>query len=708
MHPRLSVVLVVHGEQAYIDECASSLLCDRSAPIELIAVDDASPDDAPELLDALAERDPRVRVEHLSERAGAGAARDLGLSLARGDHVWFAEPTDRWTAGAVTTVLERLAATQPDVLVVEHVRADRLGAERPGPQRGALRRAAEGDPGPLEQHAALARGAPRIWDKVLRRELLTEAGARFGSGRFCELAVTVPALLGASTIAALAWPAYVRRRPPNANRPVGRPLDAFDNWDAGFDRAPEAGRGIMVAAMLHHGLELIERAPAGDRRELFGRLSASYRRHTAAPADDRTARLVHAGRYSPFAAREAARRARRPLGRRLGRVRAQWRRSALDRHYRRELRRPIDPDLAVFAAYWYRGYSCNPRAIYEKARELVPGMRGVWVVKRDAVDSLPPGVDHVVAGTREYYEAIARARYLVNNVNFPNHLAKREGSVHVMTHHGTPLKRMGLDQRSAPVSGGRIDFAALARRCERWDFSVTANRFSTLAWERAFPFRYETLETGYPRNDVLAAASDDEVARARAELGIGPGQTAVLYAPTHREWQAAYEPPLDLAAVAEALGPGHVVLARLHYFYESDPRLRELHRSGRVRDVSSHPSVEQLCLAADVLVTDYSSIMFDYAVLDRPIVIHAPDWEIYRTLRGVYFDLPSEAPGVVTRNDGELVATLRSGDDDPVARAAFRTRFCSLEDGHAAERVVRRVWFGEPVPARDAAPAVLG
>jgi CDP-glycerol glycerophosphotransferase len=152
------------------------------------------------------------------------------------------------------------------------------------------------------------------------------------------------------------------------------------------------------------------------------------------------------------------------------------------------------------------------------------------------------------------------------------------------------------------------------------------------------------------------------------------------------------------------------VLARLHYLYGADPLLRKLHRAGRLRDVASHPSVEELCLAADALVTDYSSLMFDYAVLDRPIVIHAPDWEAYRTLRGTYFDLLAEPPGVVTRSESEVVEALRSGAAAGAEarrdRAAFRARFCALEDGHAAERVVRRVWLGSGEPVAPPVPTV--
>jgi CDP-glycerol glycerophosphotransferase len=409
---------------------------------------------------------------------------------------------------------------------------------------------------------------------------------------------------------------------------------------------------------------------------------------------------------SPSDARRALSRWR---GRRAAKTNGRSAPTGPQAQYRERLREPIDPDLAVFGAYWYRGYSCNPRAIYEKARDLVPGFRGVWVVKPEGVATLPPGVEHVIAGTPEYFDAIARARWFVNNVNFPNHLVKREGTTHVMTHHGTPLKRMGLDLRDRPGAEERIDFDALMRRVARWDFSISQNAFTTEHWERTYPGSYESLEVGYPRNDVLSNASEEEVARIRASLGIEPGRRALLYAPTHREYEKEYVPRLDLANLAGGLGSDFVIMARLHYFYEGDAHLRELHEQGRVVDVAAHPSIEELSLAADVLVTDYSSLMFDYAVLDRPIVIHAPDWDTYRTMRGTYFDLMEEPPGAIARDDAGLVELFRSGaawgPEANRARAAFRERFCSLEDGHAAERVVRRVWFGERVaPVAPLAP----
>jgi CDP-glycerol glycerophosphotransferase len=350
----------------------------------------------------------------------------------------------------------------------------------------------------------------------------------------------------------------------------------------------------------------------------------------------------------------------------------------------------VDKHLAVYGAYWFRGYSCNPRAVYEKARELVPDCRGVWVVRQADVARIPSGVDYVVARSQESWDLMARAKYRINNVNFPNRATKPKGAIELHTHHGTPLKHMGLDLRQSEGRGRGMDFDKLLERVARWDYSVSSNRHSTEVWERVYPGTYETLEVGYPRNDRLASATPEEVARVRAGLGIAPEQTAVLYAPTHREYEDGYVPRLDLARLADALGRDHVILARLHYFYDSDPLVRELHDAGRLLDVASHPSIEELCLAADVLLTDYSSIMFDYAVLDRPIVIHAPDWDEYRNRRGVYFDLLAEPPGAVAYTEAEVVEALAAPVDGD--RAAFRARFCALDDGGAAERVVRRVW----------------
>ncbi len=714
--PLLSFVLVLHREQAYLEPFAASVLDQGGVDLELLVVDDASPDHGPQLADALAARDPRVRVIHLAQRAGLGPARNRALDEVAGDHVWFVNATDLLAEGALRAIADRLVQDEPDVLVVDHAHVDRAGRRRASVDGKLLGRVFAEGVGPLDGRKRLADLPPHVWNRTLRTAHLRAIEARFGDAGHSGLTVAWPALATAERIGVAPLPAYVRREPPNAVLEPATPADALDQHAAVWARlaaldVPPARAALVTRALLREELGLLARAPEAERRAIFHRVGEHRRAHGEGDLGGLPAlqeRMLERDRYDGFRAVGASLRAYRAARRRGGAVvrraraaKAKAEGKELDRFYRSRLRQPIDPDLAVFAAYWNRGYACNPRAIYERARELVPSMRGVWVVEAKAAAKMPDGVEHVVAGSREYFDAIARARFFVNNINFPNHLVKRPEQIHVMTHHGTPLKRMGLD---IPRVAGRKDNSALLRRCSRWDYSVSSNAFSTLIWERAYPTRYETLEVGYPRNDVLATATAEDVARIRDELGLAPGERAVLYAPTHREYQPDWVPTLDVAALADGLGEGWVLLDRRHYFMGSDPRLEGLRRRGRVRDVSDHPRVEDLCLAADALITDYSSIMFDYAVVDRPIVIHAPDWEVYKTMRGTYFDLLAEPPGVVTRTTAEAIEAFTSGAigdaTATAARAAFRARFCALDDGHAGERVVRRVWLGEPAVAR--------
>ncbi|MFI8201046.1 CDP-glycerol glycerophosphotransferase family protein [Streptomyces sp. NPDC085942] len=375
---------------------------------------------------------------------------------------------------------------------------------------------------------------------------------------------------------------------------------------------------------------------------------------------------------------------------------------ALRAVYRTDLRRPLDPGLAVYGAYWNRGVACNPAAIHAKARELAPHIRGLWVVSSRHRDRMPPGTPYVVEGSRAYWRAMATATYLVNNSSFPGGFVKRPGQRYLQTHHGTPLKTMGLDQRAYPALARKTDFGKILAHVGQWDASLSANPHSTGVWDRVYPGDYERLDLGYPRNDVYFTATSEEIARIRAGLGIAEGQVALLYAPTHRDYREGFVPDLDPERLARELGPDYVVLVRAHYFYGRNAGAVAPGAS-RVLDVTGHPRVEELCLAADALITDYSSLTFDYACLDRPIVVHAPDWPAYRAARGTYFDLlsgrPGDTPGPITTAPAELADVFRTGEwcspEATVLRAAFRERFCPYDDGHAAERVVRH-FFARP------------
>ena len=707
----ISVVVPAYRIQGYLDECLDSLLREQGSDAEVIGVDDGSDDHCGVVLDERAAADPRLTVVHLDANVGPGLARNAGLERATGEYVWFVDGDDRIVPGALAAVEAKLRESKPDVLVVGTARERWNRSVSPWRSPKAAPSGAE----------ALTQWPPPLGGLVVRRQFLVDSAIRFQPGWYEDIAFAYAVLSAAGTTAAFEPACYIRRLDrDNSIRSTrsARHADAVAQWDFALSlpalaaATPKVKRRALDRALTEL-LKIMEdgkRLPKDARRAFFTKISALLNKHekgaSGRPGGMGGLRLATIAADS-YAAYQALRGGRDLVGGAVakvrqapGKVRSGLRKRGMRWYYRWQLARPIEADLAVYAAYWYRGYACNPAAIYEKAKELVPGVRGVWVVKPGGQKALPKGVKYVVSGSRAYYRAIARAHYLINNATFPPEVVKREGAIHVQTHHGTPLKTMGLDQPKFPASLGGYNADRLRSNIAKWDFSVTANRHTTLLWDRQFPIKGETLETGYPRNDRLACATGADVAAARAELGIQPGERVVVYAPTHREWHATFTPVLDVDALAEALGPETRILLRGHYFYGS---IGFPPQHPRVTDVSSFGSVETLYLAADVLITDFSSLMFDYAVLDKPLVIFAPDWEIYRAVRGVTFDLPAEPPGVFARTFDDLVTAFRTGAvGDEVAakaRARFRERFCSLEDGHAAERVVRRVFLGESLPA---------
>ena len=317
----------------------------------------------------------------------------------------------------------------------------------------------------------------------------------------------------------------------------------------------------------------------------------------------------------------------------------------------------------------------------------------------------PPGIRTVVRFSPEWYDLLARAAYLVNNDNFPWFFAKAPGQVYLQTWHGTPLKRIAKDiddPQLIPVAYMKTMDAEAAT----WDYLLSPSPYASAILPGAFGYAGPLLELGYPRNDALLVADRDRVrAEVRERLGIDPDGRVVLYAPTWRDVDAKVL-HLDPARVLEEV-PDVTLLVRGHVNTAESGAVGPAAR-GRLRDVTLYPDINDLFLASDVLVTDYSSVMFDFALLDRPQVFLVPDLDEYRgEVRGFYVDLAEVAPGPLVADDDALIAHLRKGPeaDEPYreARARFRDRFAPWDDGHAAARVVDRV-FG-PAAGPGSGPA---
>ncbi|MGW1031008.1 bifunctional glycosyltransferase/CDP-glycerol:glycerophosphate glycerophosphotransferase [Streptomyces antibioticus] len=726
--PRFSIIVPCFKVQGFLRECLDSLLDQSYRDFEVIAVDDRSPDGCGAILDEFAARDERVRVLHLPENVGLGRARNAGMPHATGDYLFFLDSDDTLTPGALRAIADRLAeAGDPDVLVFDYARTYWWG----GTRRNALAHLLTdvgSDPFTAAEHPEILDLLMVVWNKVYRRDFVEENGFAFPPGYYEDTPWTFPVMLSARRIATLDRIClnYRQRRQGNILSTTSRKhFDIHDQYARVFafvdDRPELAGwRPCLHRKMGEHCLDILakpDRLPPSDKGEFFRRTVEMFRAHRPAGEPVPAELRALTGGWAAYRVRRQARRAGRELARRgallRGAAGGRARRAADAVH----ARRPLDPRLVVYSAFSHRGVLGDPGAIYRAAREIAPELRGVWVVRDEETAALlPDDVEHVLLDSPAYRRITARAGFFVNNVNWPGSLAKRPGSVHIHTHQGTPLKYMAADLLQRP--GGRfgVDVPQMLRRADRWDHSLVANRHSELVWERAYPCHFASARTGSPRNDVLVTADAAATAAARARLGVPDSHTVVLYAPTRREYvRGGHVDRIDLARLAADLGEGHTLVVRLHPSLATGPArgagLSELHRRGVLIDATDAPHVEEVMLASDVLVTDYSALMFDYANLDRPIVVHADDWEAYRASRGAYFDITAEPPGHVSRTYRELAWLLASGswrdEDSTRLRAAFRERFCAYDDGRAAERVVRRLLLGE-TGAEGTAAAVPG
>jgi CDP-glycerol glycerophosphotransferase len=358
-------------------------------------------------------------------------------------------------------------------------------------------------------------------------------------------------------------------------------------------------------------------------------------------------------------------------------------------------------DAVVYTSFGGRQCSDSPRAIHAELVRRGAPLEHLWVVS-DGMAEVPKGATELRESSRAHYEALARARYVVTNDHFPDWFRRREDQVCVQTWHGTPLKRLGFDVSAMQKTIRRFE-SHWDERVRNWQYVVSPNRFSTPILRRAYRIEGEMLETGYPRIDLLAREGRDAAGlELRRRLGIPDGVRTVLYAPTYRDQvldrrnRYRLDLHLDVKRLRAAVGGDTVILFRKHH-YVVDPVPETA--DGFVRDVSAYPDGTELLLAADVLVTDYSSLMFDYANTGRPMLFFTYDLDLYRDeVRGFYFDFLERAPGPLLRTSDELGEAL-AGIDDVVARyadryAAFVAQFCELDDGQAAARVVDRVFAG--------------
>ncbi|MDF2556945.1 MAG: hypothetical protein K0R71_773 [Bacillales bacterium] len=382
-----------------------------------------------------------------------------------------------------------------------------------------------------------------------------------------------------------------------------------------------------------------------------------------------------------------------------------WKLTYLLRYYRYD----VDEQTVIFESFFAKSFSDSPKAIYLKMKEDMrfKDYKFIWVFANPDKykdDPLLKDVALVKRNTPAYYEALSKSRVWVNNSRKHAFLTKKPNQIYLQTWHGTPFKKIGFDIEAQGNSNHSFhELRTLYKRdSNSFDYILSPSEYCTEKLISSFDIedKSKVLELGYPRNDFLKNHTEKDVNTVKVRLGIPAGRKVVFYAPTWRENQHSYgigftfNSAIDFEKLCSELGDDVVLLVRYHYFVSHG--MAEL-KNPAVIDVSSYPDINDLYIASDLLITDYSSVFFDYALLNRPIVFYMYDLDEYANdLRGFYFS-PDLLPGEIVMDAESLAGVITENlisDDFLEKRQDWVRKFSYLDDGKAAERVVERI-FGD-------------
>ncbi|MCT2899272.1 CDP-glycerol glycerophosphotransferase family protein [Lentilactobacillus buchneri] len=365
---------------------------------------------------------------------------------------------------------------------------------------------------------------------------------------------------------------------------------------------------------------------------------------------------------------------------------------------------PYDNTTIIFESFGGRQVSDSPYAIYKVFKTLYPGINMIWSIDRSQKKFCKENqIAYVIRRTNKWVRVLEKSQFWISNARFPTWVKKPNYVTYIQTWHGTPLKKLGLDIENVSMPGTTTVkyHKNFVREANRWDALVSPNDYSTQIFRSAFGFNNQILKIGYPRNDELINTQPEDIDAIKEQLGIPLDKKVVMYAPTYRDNQFAekgkytFELPFDLDDFRKSFGDDTVLILRMHYLISNALDISDY--SDFVYDYSNYPNISDLYLVSDLLITDYSSVFFDYAYLKRPILFYPYDYHLYKEeLRGFYLNYEKDLPGKIAENSKQLLAEINHALVHPDMSANekfmnFYNRFCAINDGLSSLKVVNYV-----------------
>lgn len=369
----------------------------------------------------------------------------------------------------------------------------------------------------------------------------------------------------------------------------------------------------------------------------------------------------------------------------------------LQRSIDKWLNEPIYSQAVLFESFGGKTIGDSSLALFKEMVRRGDPRPKYWSVFDHSV-VVPEGAVPLIMYSAAWYRILHTAEYLVNNNNFPFFYRKHGNQTYVQVWHGTPLKKIGNDIPNTTLSLPYIRL--MQKEAKYWDYLLAQNEFAVETLPKAFGYKGTVLYLGYPRNDALAESPPVErICELRSNLGISDGKKVFLYAPTWRDNvrtendNYGFISFLELKVAMEEFGDDCIFLIRGHHNV-AQQRFAQSHDN--VIDVTSYPNINDLIIASDCLITDYSSVMFDYVVTGKPVYFLVPDLEEYRdSIRGFYFAFDESLPGPIAMDTRHLAAEVQRQEIDRTPTASytkFRSTYASLDDGYSSSRVYEAIW----------------
>lgn len=741
---KLSIIIPFNRYVHYLYDCLESIQDQKLDDYEVILVVDSMSQVSDKIK---AYSLPFVFVES-GEEATVGKKRNLGLKQAQGDYVYFLDSDDYVLPGCLNALYEEAIASKHDVVSgirmvswfkkqVYETMSDETNIERNLKDKDHDRlekidyqkeqHAYDKDPGQFKIDLLIrTRHALRnvsCLNLLIKRSLLEENNITFKEEFFwyTDAPFVVELLKYMNDVSLVEKAVLVKRK---HNDPINRPaLSQIKDPDGRFDE--------FIAAH-HYCLELSEDYPAIHyyiNAKMANYFTSFFAKKVRRSEDDkwRTERFetmahvleqvepellkksIYRRSLSNACKAHDLKKAQKIIAAHLAGVKAKKiikNKNEMNKYlYRHKYKNePIQKNLVMFETFRGASYADSPKYIYEYLAKNFPGQyEFVWVLN-DTHTKLPYGGTIVKRMTRKYAYYLAVSKYLVFNTRQPLWYRKREGQVFLETWHGTPLKRLAFDQEEVTAASPTYK-AQFYRQKQEWDYLIAPNAFSSEIFKSCFMYKDEgetMLDTGYPRNDLLSAPNREDIAtELKKKVGIPLDKKVILYAPTWRDdeyyGKGAYkfQLKLDLNKMKEQLGDEYVIILRTHYYIADVLDLTGL--EGFAFNLSKYDDITEVYLMSDILITDYSSVFFDFANLKRPMLFYTYDLDKYRdVLRGFYINMEEELPGPLVFTTDEVIDTIKNIDHVSEKYAdryvTFYDKFCGWEDGNSSKRVVEKVF----------------